>query len=87
MRVGQQSLVVFAASMVMARVLGAVLGLSGGGWPAALAVNLAGFAIIIAVARLAAFFKTKPWKTARPVNAPLPVDQPAQHPLPAKMRS
>lgn len=63
-RVGQQSLAVFAASMVMARVLGAVLDLAGGGALAALAVNLAGFALIIAVAWLAAFFKSQPWKTA-----------------------
>jgi hypothetical protein len=63
-RVGQQSLAVFAASMVMARVLGAVLNLAGNGPLATLAINLAGFAIIIAVARLAAFFKSQPWKTA-----------------------
>ncbi len=66
MRVGQQSLAVFAVSMVIARGLGAVLDLAGGGMLAAVAVNLAGFAIIITVARLAAFVKSKPWKTARP---------------------
>ncbi|MCX7289195.1 MAG: OpgC domain-containing protein [Rhodobacterales bacterium] len=72
-RVGQQSLAVFAASMVMARVLGAVLNLAGGGPLAALAVNLAGFAAIIRVARLAAFFKAQPWKTAKAVpSAPQP---------------
>ncbi len=64
-RVGQQSLAVFAASMVLARVLGAVLNLAGNGPVAALAVNLAGFGLIIGVAYLAAFFKTEPWKTAR----------------------
>ena len=63
--VGQQSLAVFAASMVMARVLGAVLDLAGGGAVAALAVNLTGFALIVGVAKLAAFFKREPWKTAR----------------------
>lgn len=63
-RVGQQSLAVFAASMVMARVLGAVLDLAGGGALAALAVNLTGFALIIGVARIAAYFKSQPWKTA-----------------------
>lgn len=72
-RVGQQSLAVFAASMVLARVLGAVLDLAGGGALAALAVNLTGFALIIGVARLAAYFKSQPWKTAvaRPA-APAP---------------
>jgi len=63
-RVGQQSLAVFAASMVLARVLGAVLNLAGNGPLAALTVNLAGFALIIGVARLAAYFKGQPWKTA-----------------------
>jgi hypothetical protein len=62
--VGQQSLAVFAASMVMARALGAVLDLAGGGALAALAVNLAGFGLIIVVARVAAWFKGQPWRTA-----------------------
>ena len=70
-RVGQQSLAVFAASMVLARVFGALLNHAGGGALAALGVNLAGFATIILVARLAAFFKSQPWRTARP-PAPLP---------------
>ncbi len=64
-RVGQQSLAVFAASMVLARVLGAVLKLAGNGPLAALAVNLAGFALIIGVARLTAYFKGQPWKADR----------------------
>jgi hypothetical protein len=69
-RVGQQSLAVFAASMVLARVLGAVLNLAGNGPLAALVVNLAGFGLIIGVAWIAAFFKKEPWKTARaPVRA------------------
>jgi hypothetical protein len=63
-QVGQNSLAVFAASMVLARVLGAFLDLAGGGALPALLVNLAGFAAIIAVARIAAFFKAKPWKQA-----------------------
>ena len=62
-RVGQQSLAVFAASMVMARVLGAFLDLADYGALATLVVNIAGFAIIIAVATLVAFTKAKPWKT------------------------
>jgi hypothetical protein len=70
-RVGQQSLAVFAASMVLARVLGAVLKLAGNGPIAALAVNLAGFALIIAVARIAAYFKGQPWKTAPARSAPV----------------
>lgn len=70
-RVGQQSLAVFAASMVLARLLGAVLKLAGSGPLAALAVNLAGFALIIAVARITAYFKSQPWKAGptRPAQA------------------
>lgn len=86
MRVGQQSLAVFAASMVMARVLGAVLNLAGGGMLAALAVNLAGFGIIIAVARLASFFKAKPWKTARSRVSATPADGTIDRPLAAEVR-
>jgi hypothetical protein len=69
-RVGQQSLAVFAASMVLARVLGAFLKLAGNGPLAALAVNLVGFALIIAVAKIAAYFKSQPWKTAPTRPAP-----------------
>jgi hypothetical protein len=80
--VGQQSLAVFAASMVLARLLGAILGLAGGGALAALAVNLAGFALIIWVARLVAFFKSEPWRAA-PVPAPAaPGSQHAAAPAP-----
>ena len=86
MRVGQQSLAVFAASMVMARVLGAVLNLAGGGMLAAMAVNLAGFGMVIAVARLAAFFKAKPWKTARPIAAATPAVATAVQPGAAEVR-
>lgn len=69
-RVGQQSLAVFAASMVLARVLGAFLKLAGGGPVAALVVNLAGFALIIGVAWITAYFKGQPWKTAPARPAP-----------------
>lgn len=85
-QVGQQSLAVFATSMVMARVLGAFLDLAGRGALAALAVNLAGFVIIIAVARLASFMKAKPWKTgsARTPAAQLaaPTEMPTKAELP-----
>jgi len=81
-RVGQQSLAVFAASMVLARLLGAVLKLAGNGPLAALAVNLAGFALIIAVARITAYFKSQPWKTG---PARTTVSEPEPHRL-AKVR-
>ncbi len=63
--VGQQSLAVFATSMVLARVLGAVLHLGGSGPLVTLAVNLAGFAAIIGVAALMRMIKRQPWNTAR----------------------
>ncbi len=63
--VGQQSLAVFATSMVLARVLGAVLHLGGSGPLVTLAVNLAGFAAIIGVATLMRMIKRQPWNTAR----------------------
>lgn len=69
--VGRQSLAVFAASMVLARVLGAFLNLAGSGPLAALAVNLAGIAAVFGVAAIAAFFRGQPWRTAatRPTDA------------------
>jgi hypothetical protein len=82
-RVGQQSLAVFATSMVLARVLGAFLNLAGSGPLAALVVNLVGFALIIGVARLTAWFKSQPWKTAS-----RPVDRDASKaPIEAEVRS
>lgn len=63
-QVGQQSLAVFATSMVMARALGAVLDLTGRGAFATIAVNLTGFVILIAVARTTGWFKSQPWKSA-----------------------
>lgn len=63
-RVGQQSLAVFAASMVLARGLGALLSLADGNALATAAINLLGFALIIGVAWTVAFFKRQPWKNA-----------------------
>ena len=70
-RVGQQSLPVFAASMVLARGFGAVLDVWGREPLPTLAVNLIGMATIVAVAHVAAYFKSAPWKTPRvqPVRA------------------
>ena len=63
-RVGTQSLAVFAASMVLARILGAVLDLTGRGLLPTLAINLLGFALIVGVAELAALIKRQPWREA-----------------------
>jgi hypothetical protein len=61
-RVGQQSLAVFASSIVLARVLGAVLNELGSGFWASLFVNVLGFFCIYTVANIAAFSKSEPWK-------------------------
>jgi hypothetical protein len=61
-RVGQQSLAVFASSIVLARVLGALLNEFGSGFWASLFVNVLGFFCIYAVANIAAFSKSEPWK-------------------------
>ena len=64
-RVGQQSLAVFASSIVLARVLGAVLNALGSGFWASLFVNVLGFFCIYAIANLVAFSKSEPWKTTK----------------------
>ena len=60
--VGRQSLAVFATSIVLARVLGALLFALGSGALAAILVNVAGFIIIYAVARITDFAKSEPWR-------------------------
>jgi hypothetical protein len=64
-RVGQQSLAVFASSIVLARVLGAILNALGSGFWATLFVNVMGFFCIYAIASLVAFSKSEPWKTPK----------------------
>ncbi|WGH78632.1 OpgC family protein [Jannaschia ovalis] len=64
-KVGQQSLAVFVFSMVLARVNGIVLDLIGrnaGTWAL---VNLTGFALLIACAYTAGWFKSQPWRAKR----------------------
>lgn len=65
-RVGQQSLAVFASSIVLARILGAMLNELGSGFWAALFVNVLGFFLIYGVATIATFFKSEPWKGTKP---------------------
>ncbi|MCR9125876.1 MAG: OpgC domain-containing protein [Rhodobacteraceae bacterium] len=61
-KVGQQSLAVFVFSMVLGRVSGFVMDQIGRDPWVVSAVNLAGFALLIAVAYTAAWFKSAPWK-------------------------
>lgn len=66
MKVGQQSLAVFIASMYLARLLGLLLDQTGRTHLTMLIVNLIGFAAIIAVAYGTGWFKSQPWrKTAQ----------------------
>jgi hypothetical protein len=61
-RVGTQSLAVFMASIVLARFNGWVLDMIGrDDWSRA-AVNLSGFAVLIAVAYIVSWFKSLPWR-------------------------
>ncbi|TPE48184.1 OpgC family protein [Amaricoccus solimangrovi] len=61
--VGQQSLAVFAAGMVTAQALGIWLGGATGAGAMA-AANLAGFAVLIAVAYATRWFRSEPWRHA-----------------------
>jgi len=62
LKVGQQSLAVFIASMYLARLLGVALDVTGRAPLSAVAVNLAGMAILVAVAYAAGWVKSAPWR-------------------------
>ncbi len=61
-KVGQQSLAVFVFSMAAARLIGVFLDQLGRDFATVLVANMIGFAMIIGVAYLAAWFKSQPWK-------------------------
>jgi hypothetical protein len=65
LKVGQQSLAVFVASMFLARLLGVVLVEGGASLLSMTLVNLLGMALIIGVAYAAAWFKAPPWQAPR----------------------
>ncbi len=62
LKVGQQSLAVFVFSMALARLIGVVLDQTERTVLTTAAMNLVGFALIIACAFGAAWFKSQPWK-------------------------
>lgn len=66
--VGQQSLAVFVASLVIAQAMGVVLDLAGRSLINVALVNLTGFALLILTAKTVAFFKSQPWRV-RPAAA------------------
>ncbi len=64
-KVGQQSLAVFVFSMAAARLIGVGLDLAGRDFASVFIANMIGFAMIIGVAYLAAWFKSQPWKSKK----------------------
>jgi hypothetical protein len=64
LKVGQQSLAVFIASMYLARLLGVLLDVVGRTEVNALLVNILGMGLLVAVAYAAGWFKAGPWRTA-----------------------
>lgn len=64
-KVGQQSLAVFVFSMAVARLLGFALDQIGRNAGTVALINLTGFTLIIAVAYIAAWFKSHPWRRKR----------------------
>lgn len=69
LKVGQQSLAVFIASMFLARLMGALLDQVGRTHFSMLWVNLLGAAIIVGVAYGASYYKSQPWKKRSGANA------------------
>ena len=61
MQVGQQSLAVFVAGLVLAQFIGAALDVTGRSILASAALNLAGIGLVIAIARFVAWIKATPW--------------------------
>lgn len=74
-KVGQQSLAVFLASMVLAQTAGMVLDVTGRTMFTVGLVNGAGFLLLIAVAYSVAWFKSQPWR--KPVSHPAAAAKPA----------
>ncbi len=64
-KVGQQSLAIFITSMALARFMGAALDQTERGVAVTALTNLCGFALIIACAYGAAWFKSQPWRRKR----------------------
>ncbi|MHA1529538.1 MAG: OpgC family protein [Alphaproteobacteria bacterium] len=71
-KVGTQSLAVFMVSIVLARFNGWVLDMIGRDVWTRAGVNLAGFAVLIAVAYVVSWFKNQPWRAQPPGRAQAP---------------
>lgn len=75
LKVGQQSLAVFVFSLAGARFIGFALDLVDRSTFNVWSANLLGFASLVSVAYIAAWFKSQPWRS-RPMSTPAPA--PAQ---------
>lgn len=75
-KVGQQSLAVFLASMVLAQVAGALMDVMGRNYLTVPLVNLAGFVILTGVAYTVAYFKSQPWRKPPAGHKPSPAAAP-----------
>ncbi|WP_299822801.1 OpgC domain-containing protein [uncultured Jannaschia sp.] len=62
MKVGQQSLAAFIASMIIARVNGYLLDVIGRNWGTFALINMTGIGLLIACAYVAGWFKSQPWR-------------------------
>ncbi|MEM6565501.1 MAG: OpgC domain-containing protein [Pseudomonadota bacterium] len=65
LKVGQQSLAVFIASMFLARFSGFVLDVLGRDVWTVVAVNVAGMAVLVLTAYSASWFKAQPWRSSK----------------------
>ena len=86
-KVGTQSLAVFVVSLPLARLNGWVMDVIGRDVWTRAGVNLAGFAILIAVAYVVGWFKRQPWReaprAARQASAGAAAPEPDARPAPA----
>ncbi len=69
-KVGQQALSAYMAGQMLAMLGGIAIDQSGGPLWMTVLVNLVGFAVLIAVAYVAAYFKGSPWKAPRSFGQP-----------------
>ncbi len=71
-KVGQQSLAVFVASLVVAQSVGIIFKMFGTHWAIVAFGNLLGFAALIAVAYSVAWFKSQPWRQQKVIEPSSP---------------
>jgi hypothetical protein len=86
--IGRQSLAAFLASILLARLAGSLAEMAGRSESVIAALNLAGFALILAVAVVVGWFKRAPWSGPAPRHEALPQPGPvdAGPPLPTRVR-